>query len=61
MRLRQYIKELSYIGNMGFEEMVQFFRVASKAEIEEMETAIKNDDWMAFKKMIKKVVGVTLK
>lgn len=61
MRLKQYIRELSYIGNMGFEEMVQFFRIASKAEIEEMENAIKHDDWITFKKMIKKVVGVTLK
>ena len=55
------IKESSYPGNLGFEEMVRFFQKANDQEEQEMENILKKNDWNAFKRLIKKVLGVTLK
>jgi len=55
------IKETAYPGNLGFEEMVKFFQKASPKDEEEMENILKKNDWNAFKRLIKKVLGVTLK
>ncbi|GEM_PF-3006805 len=62
MRLRAFItlREASYAGNIGFEEMVKFYRSASDNEIEIMEKIIKRNDWNAFKKLIEKVLGISL-
>lgn len=60
MRLEQYISEVSYVGNIGFAEMVQFYRIASKDQIRNMEVAIKMNDWKSFKSIIKKVLGINL-
>jgi predicted HAD superfamily Cof-like phosphohydrolase len=62
MRLRAFItlKEASYAGNLGFEEMVRFYRAASDTEIDQMEKVIKKSDWNAFKKLIEKVLGTSL-
>ena len=62
MRLRAFItlREASYEGNIGFEEMVKFYRSASDNEIEIMEKIIKRNDWNAFKKLIEKVLGISL-
>ena len=60
MRLREYLREISYPGNIGFEEMVRFYQKADKGQIDKMEKIIKKDNWNAFKKLIKKVLGVTL-
>ena len=57
----QEIKEASYPGNVGFEEMVRFFQKANDQEEQEMEKILKKNDWSAFKRLIKKVLGVTLK
>lgn len=54
------MKEASYAMNVGFEEMVNFYQKASNSEIKQMEKIIKKEDWNAFKKMIKKVLGVNL-
>lgn len=53
--------EAAYPGNIGFEEMVEFYNVASKSEITEMEKLIKRADWNKFKDLIKKVTGEELK
>jgi len=55
-----YLTELSYKGNVGFQEMVTFYRTATYKEIEEMESIISNDDWTGFRKLIKKVLNVNL-
>lgn len=55
------INEAAYPGNIGFEEMVKFYREASDKEIQEMEEVIKHDDWNGFRRMIKKVLKVDLK
>jgi enolase len=66
MRLKQYIlmpglDEAAYPGNIGFEEMVEFYKVASKSEIAEMEKVIKKGDWNKFKELVTKVTGTKLK
>jgi len=62
VRLRAFItlKEASYAGNLGFEEMVKFYRAASDTEIDMMERVIKKNDWSSFKKLVEKVLGITL-
>jgi len=55
------LDEAAYPGNVGFEEMVEFYKVASKSEISEMEKLIKKGDWNKFKDLIKKVTGKDLK
>jgi hypothetical protein len=55
------ISEASYKYNIGFEEMVHFYQKASPNEIKQMEKIIKSDSWGAFKKLIKKVLGIELK
>lgn len=57
---RLYLAELSYKGNVGFQEMVAFYRKATDNEIEEMESIISKDDWIGFKKLIKRVIGINL-
>ncbi len=57
---RLYLAELAYKGNVGFQEMVTFYRTATYKEIEEMESIISNDDWTGFRKLIKKVLNVNL-
>ena len=66
MRLKEYIlmpglDEAAYPGNIGFEEMVEFYKVASKSEISEMEKVIKKGDWNKFKQLVTKVTGKDLK
>lgn len=46
--------------NIGFEEMVNFYNVANPQEIKKMERIIKNNDWLKFKNLIKKVLGIEL-
>lgn len=54
------VQEAAYMGNIGFAEMVRFYKKASESEIEEMEKTISNGNWHAFKSLIKKVLGVDL-
>lgn len=66
-RLENYIlcphglDEAAYPGNIGFEEMVLFYKDASKAEEKQMAEIIKKGDWDAFRKLIYKVTGKKLK
>ena len=65
-KLKKYIlaptvAEAAYPGNIGFEEMTQFYQVASKSEIREMEKVIKSGDWNKFRLLIQKVIGKELK
>jgi len=53
--------EAAYPGNIGFEELTNFYQKASDKEIKEMEKLIKKNDWMGFRNMIYKVLGVKLK
>jgi HPt (histidine-containing phosphotransfer) domain-containing protein len=57
----KYLKEVAYAGNLGFQEMVELYQKATKEEIERVEKAIKNNDWKEFVKLVKKILGITLK
>lgn len=55
------IQEAAYVGNLGFSEMVAFYKKASKDEEKQMDAAVKKNDYNLFKKLVKAVLGVTLK
>lgn len=55
------INEASYPGNIGFEELVEYYRKATKKEEKIMKDIIRKEDWAGFKAQILKVVGVKLK
>ena len=56
----EILNEVAFGGNVGFSEMVRFYQVANPQEIKQMEKVIKDDDWAAFKKLIKRVLKVDL-
>lgn len=60
-KLSDKLNEMSYEGNLGFEEMVSFYKKASKAQQFQMETALETEDFTLFKKIIKSVLGISLK
>ncbi len=55
------ITEAAYPGNVGFQEMVEFYREASREDISAMEKIVKRGDWAGFKDLIRKVLKITLK
>jgi hypothetical protein len=64
MKARQIVKDLweaAYADNIGFEEMVRFYRKASQKQIEKMERLCKENDWDGFKRLIKLVLSIDLK
>ena len=66
MKFKKYIlmpglSEAAYPGNLGFEELVDFYKVASNKEVSEMEKIIKKGDWNKFKQLVQKVTGKELK
>lgn len=62
MKLKQYIiNEAAYPGNIGFEELVKFYQIASESDIKKMEEIIKNEDWDGFRLLIKKIIHVSLR
>lgn len=50
-----------YDGNIGFVEMVEFYRKASPKQIKLMGVYIESGDWNKFKVLIERVLGVTLR
>jgi len=55
------ITESAYAGNIGFMEMVEFYRVASQEQLRKMEQIVKRGDWSQFKAIINDVLGIILK
>lgn len=55
------INEASYPGNIGFQEMAEFYRKATPKQIKQMEKIVKNGEFDKFKNLIRKVLGVRLK
>ena len=43
-KLKHFIYEKSYKGNIGFSEMAMFYQKASNTEISQMEKIIKSED-----------------
>jgi hypothetical protein len=66
MKLKEYIieklDEASYEGNIGFEEMTQFWKLASKKDIKAMDKMLlkTKPSFEEFKELIRKVVGTEL-
>ena len=55
------LDEAAYPGNIGFEELVHYYKADSEKEIKIIEKMIKNSDWNGFKKQIQKVLDISLK
>ena len=55
------VLEISYHGNVGLHEMVQFFKVASPEEIKKLEELMDINDLDNAWELVQKVVGVRLK
>jgi hypothetical protein len=55
------ILEMSYEGNVGLHEMMQFFRVASPEDVKRFESYMANQDLSNAWELVQKVVGVRLK
>ena len=64
---QQYIleelDEATYPGNIGFEEMVQFWKNAEKGDLKKMDKLLSKPkpDFNDFKELIRDVVGTELK
>lgn len=57
----EIIKEAAYSGNIGFQEMIEFYQKASDEQIKKMEAMIKKKSWDGVKALFKLVLGVELK
>jgi hypothetical protein len=55
-----YLGDAAYPANIGFQEMVLFYQKASKVQIHQMEKIIASNDWNKFKKLIQKVLDISL-
>jgi len=55
------IDEAAYKGNIGALEMVQLYQKATAKEIKEIEKIVNNGDWVSYKKIVKRILGVSLK
>lgn len=55
------IFEAAYKGNIGFEEMIKFYQVASEREIRELEDLIDDDKVNQAWDLVEKVTGMKLK
>ena len=54
------LTEAAYPGNIGFEEMVKFYKIANKKQLEEMIKIIDKSDWLKFKTLIEDVISEKL-
>jgi len=57
----KYIDEAAYHGNIGFQEMVQLYQVATPSQLKRVEKAVKNNDWNMFMILVKEILGIGLK
>jgi hypothetical protein len=60
-KLINLILEMSYDGNVGLHEMMQFFKVASQDEVKQFELFMANNDLPNAWELVQRVVGVRLK
>ena len=57
----KYIDEAAYMGNIGFQEMVELYQKATPKQLKRLEKAIKDNNWNEYKKMVDDILGVKLK
>lgn len=48
-------------GAVAWEELTQFYKMASKEEVAKMVSFVKKENWEEFRKLIYSVIGVRLK
>jgi hypothetical protein len=61
MRTFTEIFEAAYKGNIGFEEMIKFYQVASEREIQELEDLVDDNKAKQAWDLVEKVTGMKLK
>jgi len=61
IRLQDIIAEAPYTGNLGFEEMMKFYEVATEREISQLESLIDSGKEKQAWKLIQKITGMKLK
>jgi len=61
MKFKQYLKELSYFGNIGFEEFTKFWQNATPEQEKAMKNALERDDTNAVLGLLRDVLGITLR
>ncbi len=55
------LNEIAFGGSgLGFAEMVKFYQKASPQEIKQLEASIKKNDITTYKKLMQKVLKITL-
>ena len=59
--LREILSEATYTNNLGAVEMIKFFQNASDKDVEKMQKIADAEDWVSYKKLIKKVLGISLR
>jgi hypothetical protein len=57
----ELMKEAAYAGNIGFQEMVEFYQKATEAQVKKMEALVKKNNWKGVKALFKAILGVELK
>lgn len=55
------IAEAAYEGNIGFEEMMTFYRTAKKGQIDKMEKLLRDGKFKKAWELLKEVTGVALR
>jgi len=60
LRRRSFIFESVYSGNLGFEEMMMFYKKASESEISKMESLLSKNKFEAVFNLLQRVLGVGL-
>lgn len=55
------IKETAYEGNLGFMEMVKFYKKASDSDKKKMESFLDKGAWKKAWELLKKITGVALR
>jgi hypothetical protein len=60
MRAYEFITEASYPGNIGFVEVMNFYKKASEVEKTIFNVFMKNQDYKKAWKLVQQVVGIRL-
>ena len=51
---------MTYSGNIGFQEMVQFSQKATAAQQAQMDQVVRDENWTAYRKLIETVLNIKL-
>jgi len=60
IKLKDLLNELSYIGNLGVMELVDFYAKASKSQVAMLQSYMRAKKWDSAHELIRTVTGVQL-